>query len=46
MPIEPAFRRDPHADFLRASLLMEWIDPDARAWLEENIQMTKWARSA
>lgn len=39
--LEPVFRRDLDADFRRACLLMEWIDPNARAWLEENIQMTK-----
>lgn len=39
--LEPVFRRDLAADFRRACLLMEWIDPNPRAWLEENIQMTK-----
>lgn len=44
--LEPVFRRDLDADFRRACLLMEWIDPNARAWLEENTTMTKWVRSS
>lgn len=32
--LEPVFRRDLKMDFNLTCILMEWINPDARAWFE------------